>query len=141
MEEREASLIDITKAFLKIGAVSYGGPAIMGIMQTGLQERRQWLSKQQFPSIVPLLQRTQDLAWLRTFVRSVGPAVIGALGVALTQMAPAAAPDVFTVAPLVLTVAILMLRNVGPLPLVFGGAVFGVLPKAIPWEQVTKCAR
>jgi chromate transporter len=45
MEEREASLIDITKAFLKIGAVSYGGPAIMGIMQTELQEKRQWLQQ------------------------------------------------------------------------------------------------
>jgi chromate transporter len=92
-------------------------------------------------SILPLLQRMQDLAWLRAFMRGVGPAVIGALGVALTQMAPAIAPDVFTTALLVLTVAILMLRNVGPLPLVFGGAVLGVLRKAIPWDQVTKFAR
>jgi chromate transporter len=92
-------------------------------------------------SILPLLQRMQDLAWLRAFMRGVGPAVIGALGVALTQMAPAIAPDVFTAALLVLTVAILMLRNVGPLPLVFGGAVLGVLRKAIPWDQVTKFAR
>jgi chromate transporter len=55
MEEREASLIDITRTFLKIGAVSYGGPAIMGIMQTELQEKRQWLGKQQFVDGIALV--------------------------------------------------------------------------------------
>jgi chromate transporter len=33
---------------LKIGATAYGGPAIMGIMQTELQEKRQWVSKERF---------------------------------------------------------------------------------------------
>jgi chromate transporter len=56
-------------------------------------------------------------------------------------MAPTAAPDFFTSAVLVLTVAIIMLRNVGPFPLVFGGAIIGLLRKAIPWEQVVKFAR
>src|SRR5215472_11958526 len=48
VDERAASVTDIAKAFLKIGAVSYGGPAIVGIMQTELQEKRQWLTKQRF---------------------------------------------------------------------------------------------
>jgi chromate transporter len=48
MDDREASLADITRVFLKIGAVSYGGPAIVGIMQTELQEKRHWLTKQRF---------------------------------------------------------------------------------------------
>ena len=48
MNEREAGIADIAKAFLKIGAVSYGGPAIVGIMQTELQEKRRWLTKQSF---------------------------------------------------------------------------------------------
>jgi chromate transporter len=41
-------LIEIGGAFLKLGAMSYGGPAIMGIMQAEIQERRQWVSKERF---------------------------------------------------------------------------------------------
>jgi len=39
---------DIAAQLLKIGATAYGGPAIMGIMQTELQEKRQWVSKERF---------------------------------------------------------------------------------------------
>jgi len=39
---------EIAFAFLKLGATAYGGPAIMGIMQAELQEKRQWVSKQRF---------------------------------------------------------------------------------------------
>ena len=39
---------EILATFLKIGATAYGGPAIMGVMQAELQERRQWLTKPQF---------------------------------------------------------------------------------------------
>ena len=39
---------DITKQLLKIGATAYGGPAIMGVMQAELQEKRQWVSKERF---------------------------------------------------------------------------------------------
>jgi chromate transporter len=39
---------EIALAFLKLGATAYGGPAIMGIMQAELQEKRQWVSKQRF---------------------------------------------------------------------------------------------
>ena len=42
------SLWEIARTFLKLGALSYGGPAIMGIMQAELQEKRQWLSKERF---------------------------------------------------------------------------------------------
>src|SRR5580704_2079143 len=41
-------LADIARVFLKIGAMSYGGPAIMGIMQTEIQEKRQWIGKEKF---------------------------------------------------------------------------------------------
>ena len=34
--------------FLKLGAMSYGGPAIMGIMQAEVQEKRGWLPKERF---------------------------------------------------------------------------------------------
>jgi len=39
---------DIAWQLLKIGATAYGGPAIMGIMQAELQEKRQWVSKERF---------------------------------------------------------------------------------------------
>src|SRR5438309_10307776 len=39
---------DIASAFLRLGATSYGGTAIMGIMQAELQEKRQWVSKERF---------------------------------------------------------------------------------------------
>ena len=49
--DREAanrSWRDVAFAFLKLGATAYGGPAIMGIMQAELQEKRQWVSKERF---------------------------------------------------------------------------------------------
>jgi chromate transporter len=39
---------EIASSFLKIGMMAYGGPAIMGIMQAELQEKRQWLSMERF---------------------------------------------------------------------------------------------
>jgi chromate transporter len=70
-------------------------------------------------------------------MRGVGPAVIGTLAVSLAQMAAHAALDVFTWVVLALTVTILLLRNVGPLPLVLGGGFIGFLRKSTPWERVT----
>ncbi len=39
---------EIAGTFFKIGTMSYGGPAIMGLMQAEIQERRGWLSKERF---------------------------------------------------------------------------------------------
>jgi chromate transporter len=39
---------EIAATFLKLGATAYGGPAIMGIMQAEIQEKRQWLPKDRF---------------------------------------------------------------------------------------------
>src|SRR5205807_6926238 len=39
---------DIAAQLLKIGATAYGGPAIMGVMQAELQEKRGWVSKERF---------------------------------------------------------------------------------------------
>jgi chromate transporter len=87
-------------------------------------------------SILPLLGKIKDLQWLKAFVRGLGPAVISALAVSLVQMAPHAAPDPFTWFLLVLTVSLLLLRNVGPLPLMSGGALIGLLSKGKAWERL-----
>jgi chromate transporter len=39
---------EIAASFFKLGATSFGGPAIMGIMQAELQEKRRWVSKERF---------------------------------------------------------------------------------------------
>jgi len=39
---------DIVIAFFRLGATSYGGPAIMGIMQTELEQRRRWVARERF---------------------------------------------------------------------------------------------
>jgi chromate transporter len=39
---------EVVGTFLKIGALSYGGAASMGIMQTEVQGKRAWLPKEQF---------------------------------------------------------------------------------------------
>lgn len=48
MREQNTGLAELARAFLKLGAMSYGGPAIMGIMQAELQEKRAWVSKEKF---------------------------------------------------------------------------------------------
>jgi chromate transporter len=87
-------------------------------------------------SILPLLNKMNDLQWLKAFMRGVGPAVIGTLAVSLVEMAPHAAPDPFTWFLLALTVLLLLLSKVGPLPLMFGGALAGLLSKGKAWERV-----
>ena len=39
---------EIVSGFLKLGATAYGGPAIYGILQAELQEKRRWVSKERF---------------------------------------------------------------------------------------------
>ncbi len=45
---------EIVSGFLKLGATAYGGPAIYGILQAELQEKRQWVSKKRFVEGVSL---------------------------------------------------------------------------------------
>jgi len=92
-------------------------------------------------SILPLLRKMKDLQWLRAFMRGVGPAVIGALAVSLVQMAPHAAQDPFTWLLLALTILLLLLRDVGPLPLIGGGAMIGLLSKGKAWERIQEIGR
>ncbi len=47
-EESRGNKREIVAAFLKLGVTAYGGPAIIGIMQAELQEKRQWVTKERF---------------------------------------------------------------------------------------------
>src|SRR3984893_4219145 len=39
---------EIAASLFRLGATSYGGPALMGVMQAELQEKRRWVSKERF---------------------------------------------------------------------------------------------
>jgi chromate transporter len=179
------SLWELAAFFSKVGAFTFGGGlSMLAFMQEQVVNQFHWLTPQEFvdglalgqltpgpilmlaafigyklgdvagaavagwaiffPSFVmmllvlPLLRRLKDLQWLRAFMRGVGPAVIGALAISLVQMAPHAAPDVFTWVLLALTIGILLLRNVGPLPLMSGGAVIGLLSRASLLKRVVE---
>src|SRR5450755_555771 len=48
MNEQSRSRREVVSAFLKIGALGYGAAAIWGLIQSEVQERRAWLSKERF---------------------------------------------------------------------------------------------
>ena len=72
---------EIVSGFLKLGATAYGGPAIMGLMQAELQEKRQWVPKECFVeglslvNMVPGATATQ----LGIFLLKSAGAVVGVL--------------------------------------------------------------
>jgi chromate transporter len=92
-------------------------------------------------SILPLLRQMKDLQWLKAFMRGVAPAVIGALAVSLVQLAPHAAPDVFTWCLLALTIALMLFYKVGALPLMAGGAAIGLLARGKAWDMIVGLVR
>jgi len=170
------SLWELGAFFFKVGAFTFGGGlSMLAFMQEQVVAQLGWLTPQEFvdglalgqltpgpilmlaafigfklkgiagatiaagaiflPSflmmltILPVLTRMGNLAWLKAFMRGVGPAVIGALAVSLAQMTPHAAPDWMAWALLLGTVAIMLWRNIGPLSLMLGGAGIGLVLK------------
>ena len=39
---------EVARVFLTLGAISYGGPAMMGVMQAEIERKRQWVSRERF---------------------------------------------------------------------------------------------
>jgi len=76
-------------------------------------------------SILPWMARIKQWRWMKAALKGIGPAVIGLLIVALSQMLPAAVTDVFTGLAMVAAVAGLMIWRTGPLPPMLVGAVAG----------------
>src|SRR6267142_4680615 len=67
-------------------------------------------------SILPILERVRRLAWIKAAMRGISPAVIGTIAVAILQLAPHAAPDIFTAVVLVLTVLAMLAWRLPVLP-------------------------
>jgi len=182
------SLWGVAVFFLKVGAFTFGGGlSMLAFIQEQVVNQLGWLTPQEFvdglalgqftpgpilmlaafigfklfgltgaaiaasaiflPSflmmlaILPLLRKLKNLQWLKAFMRGVAPAVIGTLALSVAQMVPHAAPDIFTWCILALTVAIILLRNVGPFPLVSSGALAGLLSKGRGWELIQGLVR
>ena len=182
-----ATLWDVSAFFFEVGTFTFGGGlSMLAFMQEQVVNQFGWLTPQEFVdglalgqltpgpilmlaafigyklfgivgaavaagaiflpsfvmvlSILPLLRRMKDLQWLRAFMRGVAPAVIGALGVSVVQMAPHAAPDLFTWCLLGATIAIVLFSKLGPLPLMAGGGALGFLPWRKSWDFVRALA-
>lgn len=77
-------------------------------------------------AILPMLKRFNELQWLKASMRGIGPAVIGVLASSLVQIVPQAAFDPLTIVLLSATCALMLFRNIGPLPLISVGAGIGI---------------
>jgi chromate transporter len=56
MNERNRNLLEVAGAFFKIGCVGFGAPAIWGLIQAEVQERRAWLTKERYLEGLALVQ-------------------------------------------------------------------------------------
>ena len=78
-------------------------------------------------SVLPVFERVRGLAWTRAAMRGIGPAVIGVLGVSLSQMAPHALPDSMATVVFIGTVTAMLAWRVSAIKLMAAGALVGVL--------------
>ena len=53
---RKPSLLDLCRTTLYIGAIGYGGPAILALMKRTLVDRRKWISEREFMNALSLAQ-------------------------------------------------------------------------------------
>jgi len=78
-------------------------------------------------SILPAFDRVRNLAWAKGVIQGIVPAVIGVMAVAIARMTPAATPDVFALALLLATVAVLLVWRLAPVKVMLGGSIAGIL--------------
>jgi chromate transport protein ChrA len=103
----------VVGTFLKIGVLSYGAAASMGIMQAEVQEKRAWLPKERF---------IEGLALVKTLPGPVGIQ----LGIFLGHSRAGWWGGVLAVG----TVGALVLWRLSPLPPMAGGAAIGRVLRA-----------
>jgi chromate transporter len=63
-------------------------------------------------------------------MRGVSPAVVGAIALTVVHLAPTAAPDAFTGALFVITIACLLLWQMPAVPAAVGGGMLGILARS-----------
>jgi chromate transporter len=87
-------------------------------------------------SVMPVLARLRHLLWIRSAMRGISAAVIGAVACSLLQMTPGAAPDAFALVLLVLTVAAILGWRATSLPLMLGGTFIGIASRFNPLKKL-----
>ena len=174
----QSGLVDIGLFFFGVGAFTFGGGlSMLAFMQDQVVNQLHWLTDREFLdglalgqltpgpilmvaafvgyklagltgalaaglaiflpsfllmlSILPWMARIKEWRWMRAALKGIGPAVIGLLIVALSQMFPAAVTDIFTGVLMVAAVAGLMIWRTGSLPPMLAGAVAGWALRAI----------
>lgn len=171
---READATAVAAFFFKVGAFTFGGGlSMLAFMQDQVVNALHWLTPRQFldglalgqltpgpilmvaafvgyqvsgfggalagagaiflPSfllmlgILPWLQRIKRIAWMKAALKGISPAVIGMIAVAMLHMLPSAVPDWLAAVLLLATVALMLWRKTGPLPLMLAGGAIGFL--------------
>ena len=89
-------------------------------------------------SLLPVLDRVRQLAWVKAVMKGMGPAVIGVLVVSLVRLSPAAVPDPWAFAILVGTVVAMIVFRIGAFKLMAGGGVLGILRSQLPVTALTR---
>ena len=56
MNEKNRRLLEVVGTFFKIGCVGFGAPAVWGLIQAEVQERRTWLTKERYLEGLALVQ-------------------------------------------------------------------------------------
>lgn len=56
MNEKNRKLLEVIGTFFKIGCVGFGAPAVWGLIQAEVQERRTWLTKERYLEGLALVQ-------------------------------------------------------------------------------------
>ena len=167
-------VMDIGVFFFKVGALTFGGGlAMIPFIQDQVVNQLHWLTPQEFldglvlgqfipgpllivsayvgykivgllgaivgaaaiflPSFIfllvllPVLERVRHLVWTQAVMQGIGPAVIGALAVALVQMTPHAVPDPFAVVLLCASLVALLPGRLSPFYLMLTGALCGMV--------------
>ncbi len=82
----DISLRKLFLAFIRLGAIAYGGPAIMAYLKSDLVGKRGWLSEQEFKEgmalcqVIPGATMVQMCAYTGYHLRGIGGALAAALG-------------------------------------------------------------
>jgi chromate transporter len=120
---------EVIATFLKIGALSYGGAA--STWGAAVAAAAVYLpSFILILSMLPVLERVKQLAWMKTALQGISPVVVGITAVAVLRMQPYAVPDLITSLLAVGTVVAMGLWHLSPLPLMAGGAAIGLVLRA-----------
>ena len=107
-------------AFVGYQKASFGG-ALVGAIAIFLPSFLLMLG------ILPMFERIKRIVWMKSALKGISPAVIGMIAVALVQMLPQAVPDWMTAVLAIATIALMIMRRSGPLPLMVAGGAIGLL--------------